>query len=107
MPPYIPTSFNPKTNPNNPANIISSIAALIIVKNNAIVPFPILWNKFPATTPIGINNIKKDWILITSAILCTKYGLFDKYAKMCDKGSAKVKKIITIIMEDINPNLSA
>lgn len=105
-PAYIPTSFHPKTNPNSPANTISRINALKIVNINAIVPFPILWNKFPAIIPKGIANKKKHRIRIASVILSDSSVLFVEYANMCDRGSAKIKQIAQIMMEDIKPSLT-
>ena len=75
-PMYIPTSFSPKTNPNSPANTTSSINALRIVNISAIVPFPILWNRFPAIIPKGMASKKIHRIRIASVILNAKRSLF-------------------------------
>ena len=105
-PKYIPTSFNPKTNPNSPANIISSNNALIIVNVKAIVPFPILWNRFPAIIPKGMNNRKKHRIRIASVILKDRMALSAEYANICERGSAKTKQTAQIIIDDIKASLT-
>ena len=106
IPTYIPISFHPKTNPNSHANTISRINALKIVNIKAIVPFPILWNRFPAIIPKGIASKKKHRIRIASVILKDRISLLAEYANICDKGSAKIKQIAQIMMEDIKPSLT-
>ena len=93
-------------NPNSPANITSKMNALRIVKIREIVPFPIPWNRFPATIPKGINNKKKTRILIASATLWDNIALSAEYEKIKDNGSANTKKHAQIIMDDINPSLT-
>ena len=81
-PAYIPISPIWNMNPNNPANITSRMNALRIVKIRDIVPFPMPWNRFPATIPNGINNKKKTRILIASATLWDNIALSAEYEKM-------------------------
>ena len=93
-------------NPNNPANITSNKNALRIVNISDIVPFPILWKRFPAIIPNGINSKKKTRILIASATLWDNIALSAEYEKMKDNGSANTKKNAHIIMDEIKPNLT-
>lgn len=93
-------------NPNSPAKSISNINALRIVKIRDIVPFPIPWNRFPATIPNGINNKKKTRILIASATLWDNIALSAEYEKIKEKGSANTKKHAQIITDDIKPSLT-
>ena len=103
---YIPISPKWNMNPNSPANIISATNDLNIVIIKDIVPFPILWNKFPATIPNGINIKKKHNILNASTIFGPKTALVSEYEKIVDSGSANMNNIAHIIIDEINPNFT-
>lgn len=105
-PTYIPVSamFNP--NANSAANIISRMNDLSIVMSREDVPFPIDWKMFPASTPSGMNRMKKHNILRHSTILPASIALSAEYENMYDNGSAHTKKNVHIIAEDISPSFT-
>lgn len=106
IPTYIPTAPHPKTNANSAENITSRMNALKMVTANALVPFPIDWNRFPAMIPNGMNKRKNDRICRASTTFGAKTALSEEYEKMNDNGSAKMNKSEHITIEEINPNCS-
>lgn len=81
------------------------MTALKNVKNKEIVPFPMDWNRLPAMDPSGMNKIKKHKMRNASTTLEAKMEPSAEYENMNDNGSAKTKKNMQMMIDEIKPNL--